>query len=222
MDTAHDGRDAQPLGQPALHLVLDEAECLRLRLLDTAPIGRIAFTEGALPAVQPVTFARRDRGIYVPTHPDSAVAAASRGAVAAFEVDQVDVGARTGWNVTAVKAVPADHRPARGPPSRSPRDQPVGPCGTALLRQRAGAARARPADRAPPGSAGGRPAQPGGRAGSAPSAVRSWSLSLASGPLGSTARRMTAAAAAGSSREPAPATVRTALTRSCPRICFSR
>ena len=32
--------------------VLDEAECLRL--LTTAAIGRVAFTEGALPAVQPV------------------------------------------------------------------------------------------------------------------------------------------------------------------------
>ena len=91
MDTLDDGRDAQ---------ALEEAECLRL--LDTAAIGRIAFTEGALPAVQPVTFVRGDREIYVPTHPGSAVAAASRGAVVAFEVDEVDVGARTGWNVTVV------------------------------------------------------------------------------------------------------------------------
>ncbi|MCZ2839315.1 pyridoxamine 5'-phosphate oxidase family protein [Modestobacter sp. VKM Ac-2985] len=91
MDTLDDDRDVQ---------ALDEAECLRL--LDTAPIGRIAFTEGALPAVQPVTFIRRDREIYVPTHRGSAVAAASRGAVVAFEVDQVDVRARTGWNVTVV------------------------------------------------------------------------------------------------------------------------
>ncbi|MCZ2826307.1 MULTISPECIES: pyridoxamine 5'-phosphate oxidase family protein [unclassified Modestobacter] len=91
MDTLDDDRDVQPL---------DEAECLRL--LDTAPIGRIAFTEGALPAVQPVTFTRGDREIYVPTHQGSAVAVASRGAVVAFEVDEVDVGARTGWNVTVV------------------------------------------------------------------------------------------------------------------------
>ncbi|GAA4735935.1 pyridoxamine 5'-phosphate oxidase family protein [Modestobacter marinus] len=91
MDTLDDGRDAPSL---------DEAECLRL--LDTAPIGRIAFTQGALPAVQPVTFTRGDGEIYVPTHPDSAVAAASRGAVVAFEVDEVDVGARTGWAVTVV------------------------------------------------------------------------------------------------------------------------
>lgn len=91
VDTLDDERDALALG---------EAECLRL--LDTAAIGRIAFTEGALPAVQPVTFVRDDREIYVPTHRGSAVAAASRGAVVAFEVDQVDVDTRTGWNVTVV------------------------------------------------------------------------------------------------------------------------
>lgn len=93
MDTLDtlDDRDAQ---------ALDEAECLLL--LDTVPIGRIAFTEGALPAVQPVTFARRDREVFVPTHPGSPVAAASRGAVVAFEVDQFDVDARTGWAVTVV------------------------------------------------------------------------------------------------------------------------
>jgi hypothetical protein len=80
--------------------VLDEAECLRL--LRTAPIGRLAFTEGALPAVQPVAFAVADREIYIPTHQGSKVAAASRGAVVAFEVDEIDPERQTGWNVTVV------------------------------------------------------------------------------------------------------------------------
>ena len=81
-------------------LVLDEAECLAL--LRSAPIGRLAFTEGALPAVQPVSFAVAEGEIVIPTQVGSAVAAASRGAVVAFEVDEVDAGSWTGWNVTVV------------------------------------------------------------------------------------------------------------------------
>jgi len=80
--------------------VLDDAECLAL--MRTASIGRVAYTEGALPAVQPVSFVLGDGEVFVPTRPGSKVAAASRGAVVAFEVDDVDVRSRTGWNVTVV------------------------------------------------------------------------------------------------------------------------
>jgi hypothetical protein len=80
--------------------VLDEAECLHL--LGTAEVGRVAFTEGALPAIQPVSF-RLDGGeILIPSRSGSTVAAASRGAVLAFEVDEVRLSDRTGWNVTVV------------------------------------------------------------------------------------------------------------------------
>jgi uncharacterized protein len=92
-DTAHDDRDVE---------VLDEVQCLAL--MATVPLGRIAFTEGALPAVQPVAFALGAGEVFVPTHRGSKVAAASRGAVVAFEVDDYDPGARTGWNVTVVGA----------------------------------------------------------------------------------------------------------------------
>jgi hypothetical protein len=93
VDTAREDRDVE---------VLDEAECLAL--LATAPVGRIAFTEGALPAVQPVAFALGEGEVFIPTHLGSKVAVASRGAVVAFEVDDFDTGARTGWNVTVVGA----------------------------------------------------------------------------------------------------------------------
>ena len=80
--------------------VLDQAECLDL--LSTAAIGRVAFTEGALPAIQPVSF-RLDGGqVLIPTRYGSKVAAASRAAVLAFEVDDVQPANRTGWNVTIV------------------------------------------------------------------------------------------------------------------------
>jgi hypothetical protein len=82
--------------------VLEEAQCLAL--MATMLLGRIAFTEGALPAVQPVVFALADGEVFIPTHRGSAVAAASRGAVVAFEVDEVDARARTGWTVTVVGA----------------------------------------------------------------------------------------------------------------------
>ena len=80
--------------------VLEESECRSL--LTTATIGRLAFTEGALPAVQPVHFVVVDRRIIIPTRVGSKVAAASRGAVVAFEVDEFDADARTGWDVTVI------------------------------------------------------------------------------------------------------------------------
>jgi nitroimidazol reductase NimA-like FMN-containing flavoprotein (pyridoxamine 5'-phosphate oxidase superfamily) len=80
--------------------VLDDAECLAL--LRTATVGRLAYTEGALPAVQPVPFVLGNGEVFIPTHPGSRVAAASRGAVVALAVDDVDLRARTGWSVTVV------------------------------------------------------------------------------------------------------------------------
>ncbi|MGY1747644.1 pyridoxamine 5'-phosphate oxidase family protein [Modestobacter sp. SYSU DS0511] len=82
--------------------VLSDAESRRL--LETAAIGRIAYTEGALPAIQPVSFAVVGAEIIIPTRHGSKVAAASRGAVVAFEVDEHDPADRTGWNVTVVGA----------------------------------------------------------------------------------------------------------------------
>ena len=80
--------------------VLDDDECRRL--LAGAVLGRLAYTEGALPAIQPVHFALRDGRILIPTRVGSKVAGASRGAVVAFEVDEFDPRAETGWNVTVV------------------------------------------------------------------------------------------------------------------------
>jgi uncharacterized protein len=82
--------------------VLDKAQCLAL--MATMLLGRIAFTEGALPAVQPVAFALAHGEVFIPTHRGSTVAAASRGAVVAFEVDEFDALSRTGWDVTIVGA----------------------------------------------------------------------------------------------------------------------
>ncbi|MEV4223341.1 pyridoxamine 5'-phosphate oxidase family protein [Nonomuraea sp. NPDC049725] len=80
--------------------VLSRAECLRL--LGSAPIGRIVFTDRALPAVQPVTFCLDGERIVIRTGPGSKLAAATRHSVVAFEADAFDPDLRTGWSVTAV------------------------------------------------------------------------------------------------------------------------
>ncbi|MCW2580442.1 MAG: pyridoxamine 5-phosphate oxidase-related FMN-binding protein [Blastococcus sp.] len=80
--------------------VLDVVECRRL--LAGADVGRIAFTEAALPAIQAASFVVRGEDVFIPTGPSSTLAVGSRGAVLAFEVDDYDVVERTGWNVTVV------------------------------------------------------------------------------------------------------------------------
>ncbi|WP_199439237.1 pyridoxamine 5'-phosphate oxidase family protein [Umezawaea beigongshangensis] len=79
--------------------VLVRTECLRL--LESKRIGRLVYTDRALPAVLPVAFAVHD-GAVVVRAPEGGAAAAVRGAVVAFEVDDVDGDLREGWTVTVV------------------------------------------------------------------------------------------------------------------------
>ncbi|MCW2701250.1 MAG: pyridoxamine 5-phosphate oxidase-related FMN-binding protein [Blastococcus sp.] len=79
---------------------LDDVECRRL--MCTADVGRLAFTEGALPVVQPVRFGIGDGQVVIPTHAGSRLGRAVRGAVVAFEVDCLDRLTGGGWTVTAV------------------------------------------------------------------------------------------------------------------------
>ncbi|WP_155340867.1 pyridoxamine 5'-phosphate oxidase family protein [Acrocarpospora corrugata] len=80
--------------------VLSPAECLHL--LTRAPIGRIVFTDRALPAVQPVNYLLVGQDIVIRTATGSKLAAATRNTVVAFEIDDFDPRTRTGWSVTAV------------------------------------------------------------------------------------------------------------------------
>jgi hypothetical protein len=79
---------------------LDDAECRRL--LGTATVGRISFTEGALPAIAPVPFALHDEQVLIPARRDSPMVRAVTGAVVAFGVDSFDPRTETGWSVTVV------------------------------------------------------------------------------------------------------------------------
>ncbi|WP_406375519.1 pyridoxamine 5'-phosphate oxidase family protein [Streptomyces sp. NBC_00647] len=80
---------------------LDRQECLSL--LATAPVGRIVYTRRALPAVLPVNFCLdHDGAVVVRTSADSELASALDGAVVAFEADEVDAAAHSGWSVVAM------------------------------------------------------------------------------------------------------------------------
>jgi nitroimidazol reductase NimA-like FMN-containing flavoprotein (pyridoxamine 5'-phosphate oxidase superfamily) len=76
---------------------LSHDECLEL--LGRAQVGRVVFTMGALPAVVPVTFAVQDTAILTRTAADTRLAKAAKGAVLAFQVDELDAASRTGWSV---------------------------------------------------------------------------------------------------------------------------
>ncbi|GAX56488.1 pyridoxamine 5'-phosphate oxidase family protein [Streptomyces olivochromogenes] len=92
---------------------LGREECLRL--LEGAPIGRVVHTRHALPAVLPVNFCLDvDSAVLMRTSADSELAAAVDGVVIAFEADEVDATAHSGWSVVVtgratVVTDPAEH-----------------------------------------------------------------------------------------------------------------
>jgi hypothetical protein len=71
-------------------------------LLATADFGRLVFTRGALPVVQPVRFSVHDGHVVIATREGGQLARAVRGAVVAFQVDHLDALTGAGWTVTAV------------------------------------------------------------------------------------------------------------------------
>jgi nitroimidazol reductase NimA-like FMN-containing flavoprotein (pyridoxamine 5'-phosphate oxidase superfamily) len=77
--------------------VLTHEECLIL--LGRATLGRVGLSIGALPTVLPVNFRLVDGHVVFRTGVGSKLDAATRGAVIAFEVDEVDALSHTGWSV---------------------------------------------------------------------------------------------------------------------------
>lgn len=84
-------------------VTLPRAQCLEL--LRNGCVGRVVFTERALPAVLPVTYGVLGEDVVIRTESGSRLAAAARSGVLAFEVDDIDIAARTGWSVV-VTGVP--------------------------------------------------------------------------------------------------------------------
>ncbi|WP_214401419.1 pyridoxamine 5'-phosphate oxidase family protein [Pseudonocardia lacus] len=93
-------RSARPRDEPRELVELDRAACLRL--LGTAAVGRVIFTEAALPTAQPVSFLLDDEEVVFQTSGGSKLAVAGRHHVVAFEVDDLDPVTRTGWSVVGV------------------------------------------------------------------------------------------------------------------------
>lgn len=88
---------------------LDEEECRAL--IRTAPLGRLAFTEAALPTILPVHFHLRDEEVVIASLSGSKVSSARRGDIVAFEVDGYDTATREGWtaNVVGPSRLITDH-----------------------------------------------------------------------------------------------------------------
>jgi len=80
--------------------ILSAPECLRL--LGSAPLGRLVYTYGGLPAIRLVNFVLDDDTIVFSTGPGDKLRAAERGDVVAFAADDVDLDRHLGWTVTAI------------------------------------------------------------------------------------------------------------------------
>ncbi|MFE7276106.1 pyridoxamine 5'-phosphate oxidase family protein [Streptomyces sp. NPDC057623] len=79
-----------------VELSRDEA----LKLLGTVPLGRVAFTDQALPTIRPVNHLVIEGDIIVRTHDGSALLGrALLSEVVAYEADEIDPATRTGWSV---------------------------------------------------------------------------------------------------------------------------
>jgi hypothetical protein len=79
---------------------LPRDECMRL--MGSVPVGRIVYTRRALPAVEMVNFSLVEGDVVIRVSAGGKLAAATRGAVVAFEADSVDLAERAGWSVTIV------------------------------------------------------------------------------------------------------------------------
>jgi nitroimidazol reductase NimA-like FMN-containing flavoprotein (pyridoxamine 5'-phosphate oxidase superfamily) len=80
--------------------VLNRPQCLGL--LETVRVGRLVFTEGALPAVQPVNFRMHRGDVVIRIAGGGKLAAATDHSVVAFQADDLDQDLYSGWSVTVV------------------------------------------------------------------------------------------------------------------------
>ncbi|WP_166905888.1 pyridoxamine 5'-phosphate oxidase family protein [Mycobacterium sp. DL440] len=80
--------------------VLTRRQCLDL--LEGVRVGRLVFTEDALPAVQPVNFRVWHDDVVIRVAGGPKLIAATDHQVVAFEADELDADLRTGWSVTIV------------------------------------------------------------------------------------------------------------------------
>jgi hypothetical protein len=92
---------------------IDVAGCLRL--LGSVSLGRVVYTEKALPAIRPVNHVLDGGAVIIRSHLGGALARAvgsTRGVVVAYEADAIDPVEHVGWSVvvTGVARLVADSR----------------------------------------------------------------------------------------------------------------
>ncbi|QSB13208.1 pyridoxamine 5'-phosphate oxidase family protein [Natronosporangium hydrolyticum] len=82
-----------------------------LRRLGSAPMGRLVFTDRALPAIRPVNHLLDGEQVIIRSQAGAAISvAAERGVVVAYQADAIDPVAHLGWSVvvTGVARIVAD------------------------------------------------------------------------------------------------------------------
>jgi nitroimidazol reductase NimA-like FMN-containing flavoprotein (pyridoxamine 5'-phosphate oxidase superfamily) len=85
-----------------------------LRLLASVPLGRVVFTDRALPAIRPVNHLVDGERVIVRSHTGAAIlCAAERGVVVAYEADAIDAEFRLGWSVVVTGVARLVRDPAR-------------------------------------------------------------------------------------------------------------
>ncbi len=80
--------------------VLNRRQCLDR--LAQVRVGRLVFTEDALPAIQPVNFRLWRDDVVIRVAGGAKLEAATANQVVAFEADVLDPDLRNGWSVTVV------------------------------------------------------------------------------------------------------------------------
>jgi nitroimidazol reductase NimA-like FMN-containing flavoprotein (pyridoxamine 5'-phosphate oxidase superfamily) len=88
--------------QPRQAIDLTEAECWQL--MRGVSLGRVVFTQHAMPAIRPVNHVVDDRKIIIRSHAGAAIvsrAVAGDGSVVCYEADDLDPVRHTGWSVIA-------------------------------------------------------------------------------------------------------------------------
>jgi len=80
--------------------IIAEETCAEL--LDSTPIGRIAFTIDGLPMVVPVNFAWHEDTVVFRTLEGHKLEAAAQGQRVCFQIDQWNPVDRSGWSVAVV------------------------------------------------------------------------------------------------------------------------
>ena len=76
-----------------------------LALLATVPVGRLVYSDRALPFVTPVNFILDGTDVVIRTGRRSALATHTPGNVVAFEVDEINAVDRSGWSVVVTGRV---------------------------------------------------------------------------------------------------------------------